>query len=222
MGLVNATKNNILMQIGNPYTASVMSIELPGLPNTGTGQKLLKPEWMDANNTEMNVISWFAPPNQLSTQDILAISPLPSVDVINPDITQLILGALALNQTRFCEPASADPPGVDKLCETFRSFSVWDVMQMIDYPTSLCYSPQDTLITTENFPDFIFDTNDNISRVTSLVNGLLPVTGDHLAAGITCMISAVLYYVSCCCCRRRFGSFRFFFLFASRIPLFLP
>jgi hypothetical protein len=149
---------------------------------------------------DRNAIAWFAHPDPLMLDEIIGssgmpgIAPFPVLEVMNENLLQFLRAAIENGVSSPCTDTII-PAGLDLLCQVMLDFSVLAPMATIDFPTSVCYSEQDTLIPVTSFPDSLF-LNANIDRTTSLIGGLLPVTGDNLSAGVVCMIASVLYYVS--------------------------
>jgi hypothetical protein len=183
-----------------PYNFYVVSIDLPGLANTGSNQTFLSTTWTNTSSLDRNVIEWFAHPDPLILDEIIGVpgipgvAPFPVLEVMNEKLLQFLRTAIENGVTSPCTDTVV-PTGLDLLCQVMLDFSVLAPMATIDFPTSVCYSEQDTLVPVTSFPDSLF-LNENIDRTTGLIGGLLPVTGDHLSAGVVCMIASVLYYVS--------------------------
>ena len=194
---VSDDMDNAIFQIMVPFVAFAASIETPGYANTGSGQTLLSDVWINVNDIDSNAISWFANPNPLTESELFGPPPKGPVlayEILNEDLVQLLIDGISNDVASPCSSATVSAE-IDKLCEFLIQANVISTLASTNVATSVCYSPEDTVIAPTNFPTSLFD-NDLIQETTQLISGLLPVRGDHAAASLICKIDPVLYYVS--------------------------
>ena len=188
--VITDTTQNRLFQLLLPYLSGLLSIETPGYGNTGTGQLFLRDEFLTG---EQDVRTWVAPPSPLGSLDIISRTPVPAITMSNVDLFDLFTEAFTAGITDACASELAITKEVNHLCATFAQMSVWEALKSVDFPVSVSFSNEDTVIPTDNFPDELFD-NENVSKVQVLFNGLLNVTGDHFESILIGQTNTISYF----------------------------
>jgi hypothetical protein len=179
-------KDNSFFQLFIPFLGFTGSIDSPGYLNTGTGQKFIDASQLDA------VTKWMANPSPLEPTELASVVPFPALDILDRDLVEMYQTAIATNITNPCLEGLVSNT-TDKLCDVLNQGSLLSILQSFDIQTQLCYSQGDTINTPDNFIPEVFE-NMLVSEATSLLNGILPVTGDHLEAIFLCKINPISYF----------------------------
>jgi hypothetical protein len=173
-----------------PYIACVLSTN-PGLANFGTDQLALAPEWRNSSNFDRDIISWLESPGLLTSGEIAQrMLPISVPSILNADYLGLLRQARAAGVSYACGSEFVVEGATDKICEAINSASLLDYVANIDIPLQLCYSPDDTVISAAVYSDAAINVfgNPNVTPYPGPL-GLLPVTGDHLAAVALCSVA---------------------------------
>lgn len=168
---------------------------MPGMANTGTGQIALSSNWTDAGNERRNVIAWMESPDPIGAEEIMGLMPTYAPEILNPQFLRLFKEAIAANNTKPCteflEQSDLVERKIDKLCEALVAGDLEERLASIDYPTTLCYSDEDTVIPSFQFTDDIYD-NPFVTKDLSLGQSS-PLPGDHVEVSMQCAMNSVMY-----------------------------
>lgn len=191
---ISADLDNVVLAFGLAFAAFVSSVETPGLANTGTGQVLLNDAFRDPTDISTDLIEWYASPDPLSFSESSALIPIPATSVLVDDMVELFFAALQGNISSPCTSDLVVQGTTDKLCEILTTETLFDKLPLVEFPVTLCHSPGDTVNPPLHFPPSLFEGNRFVNEATSILNGLIDVTGDHFAAIITCKILPVSFF----------------------------
>lgn len=171
-----------------PLGAAVASFETPGFLNTGTGQLHLNEEYFDA------VVNLTRSPNVAGAIDILEVVPEVTTESWHPGLQALFQTAAERGIGRPCNNASLVTDDIDKLCDVMKAGTILDMLPSFDIPTQLCFSPDDSLVDARQYEEDVF--TDTVTKISSLLGGLLTVEGDHLSAILTCKLAPVAFFAT--------------------------
>jgi hypothetical protein len=174
-----------------PFIAFVFSVENPGLANTGTDQLALAPEWRNASNFDRDIISWFKSPGLLTGEQVARrMLPIDVTSIFDADYLDLLRQARAAGVSFACDSEFVMENVTDKLCQAVNSVSLLDVVADIGIPLQLCYSADDTVVSPLVYTDSSINitANPNVTLYAGPL-GLLPVSGDHVAAVTLCSVA---------------------------------
>lgn len=194
-GRLSVTSNNLVFQIIAPFIGFVHSSDLPGLANSGDiDQRFLASEFQDPTDISTNVFQWFTAPSALDFFQILGLSPPNALDTLNPNLVNVLRESLQRGETETC-PADLIQAGVnDLICRTLDQGNLWNTISETTLPLEICFSPDDTVTSTTNFPSKLFD-NPSVRRFEPPVPQLAS-SGDHLQAQVLCSNSALLSFLA--------------------------
>ena len=179
-------------RVGFPFSVFVSSIDIPGLANSFTGQRTVNPEWNIPGNKSRNVISWFASPNPVSGLEIARdLAPLYVPEVLEPSLLELF--QLAANMSSPCSSNFVAEGVNDKTCEYILNSTVIDLILEADYNVVICASPNDTVATTRQTPDSLYQNNPFVQAFSGFLG--ISITGDHFEVTIGCLVAPVLALV---------------------------
>jgi len=188
--------NNFFFTAIAPFSGFPYSSETPGIANTGSGQRMLNSEWTDPNNFDRNILAWLQSPNPLSAAEIFALMPQYAPEVFNPDVLTIFREAAAVNSSHPCEllianRTSMEMSKLDRICTALISNDIsQEIVNTIDYPTELCISEEDTIISHEQFTDEIFE-NSFVYRGTDIFGN--SINGDHIDAIAICKLNPFMF-----------------------------
>jgi hypothetical protein len=191
-GLVTLETDNAIFYSILPLSGFAFSSGNPGLANSGTEQLALASDWRVPGNFDRDIIAWVESPGLLTREEVgsrMLSTYVP--DICNADYLDLVRQARAANATSLACDSEFVLEGVtDKLCEAINSVSLLTVVANIDIPLQLCYSEDDTVVSSRVYTDSninIFG-NANVKKYSGPL-GLLPVTGDHADAVTLCSVA---------------------------------
>ena len=172
----------------------------PEAANYGTGEYFLNSKYIDPSNPELNVLQWLEEEDidgPIINQRLLDIAAELNLDkngkflfeICNSEIVGLFQAALDAGVVNPCSPTFSgykeDVHG--KFCEAILENSLTDSLLKVNYPVHMCHSTSDEVVTFNNIPD-ITQNPDHIS--------IKKVTGNHVAAGASCITDDVFYFVT--------------------------
>lgn len=173
-GLIGFQSNNVIARYAVPYFAFTLSNEIPGVANTGSGQPAVAEDYREA------VINWFAGPDGTEFTTLLFQVPTDVSATIDPDLVALIRQQRDGGSIGSC-PADWIVEGeTDLLCAAFEQGNTWETLASTDLPVQVLWSEEDTLITADHYPSFLFDNPNVVMYEAPLPE--LEVTGDHSQA----------------------------------------
>jgi hypothetical protein len=183
-----------------PLIAYSNSNEFPDLPNTGSGQIVLSSDWTVESNFSRDVRQWLSAPDPVSGEELLELIPPEDelLSLANPDFVSLYLEGIAGNVSEPCSlTAGLRINGTtDLLCETLTQASLWPVLKEVTFPTFVCFSPNDTIVTIDNFPPTLFESNAFVTAARTLPGSSIPIAGDHGVAIILCGLGPLSLYAN--------------------------
>jgi hypothetical protein len=191
-GLVTLETDNAIFYSILPLSAFAFSSENPGLANSGTEQLALAPEWRNTSDFDRDIIAWIESPGLLTREEVgsrMLSTYVP--DICTADYLDLVRKARAANATSLaCDSEFVLENVTDKLCEAINSVSLLTVVANMDIPLQLCYSADDTVVSSRVYTDNSIDIfgNADVKLYTGPL-GVLPVTGDHADAVILCSVA---------------------------------
>ena len=191
-----------LPQLGQTYSSTYGMVMDPA--NYNSSQDLLAENWVvnGTIKTKDEVIGQTTDAVSGQDQALLNFVPLPTasntLDIWNAAAVDLVADTVAnglqdpcSNTAKLAELAAAGTP-VDKLCDALVANDEAAYLNSIDYPFTLCHSPQDEVIPYEN-QDLITLPNSQGQGDKQIVNG------DHDLAGQLCIQNMVEFFVSIYC-----------------------
>ena len=158
--------------VGAAYSST-----FPELANFEEGQDMLA---SDVRQTIVDLVT-----NSSSADDIRAVIPTddPS-SVFNAQFVTFTRNALQDGDPDPCNNAERVVEGVnDKICEALQDNDLTEILETTPYPVRLCHSPNDTVVSYANLPDF----------AGNALLELLVSSGDHVEAATTCILQSVLF-----------------------------
>lgn len=185
-----------VLGVGIPSYVYAASIDVPGLANSFTGQKPVNPAFNVPGDTRHDLISWFASPGKISSQQVLDMVPPYLPDVIEPNILDLFERGLAQGIASPCSSPDLITPNVtDKFCEYILDNSIHALLVQADFDIVLCTSPDDTISTVaRQTPESIYSSNPHVTKYPGFLGQ--PTTGNHMTAFVQCMIAPLEFLLS--------------------------
>jgi hypothetical protein len=196
--LIDPDLANSLFPVILPFLSYSFSNEFPGLPNTGSGQIALSSNWTVEGNFSRDVRQWLGAPNPVSGEELFELIPPDDevLSLLNPDFLGLYLEGIAGNITEPCSLAAGLRINgtTDLICEAVAQASLWPVLRETTVPTFVCFSPDDTAVTIDNFPPTLFDSNAFLTPVRTLPGTSQKIAGDHFEAIVQCGLQPLTLY----------------------------
>jgi hypothetical protein len=199
-GLVTSEKDNVLLYRMLPLNVFAFSSENPGLANSGTDQSALASEWRVTGNFDRDIISWIESPDPLTAEEIVPrMLPTNVPDIFNADYLDLVRKSRAADNTSFaCNSEFVLENVTDKLCEAINSVSLLTAVANLDIPLQLCYSENDSVVSSRVYKDKAINVYGNANVTNFSGNGPLgftALTRDHTGAIILCTVAPLKEFV---------------------------
>lgn len=152
-------------------------------------------QWLIPNNFTRNVVSWFDAPDSLGAGEVLALVPDDLAELASADISAVYAAGRVDDVLAACgdqQYVQAAAGGVSSLCQAIVDSSLVDaLLNDIDFPTSICHSPNDDLIAYANIPSDL-SANSNLELYQPMIPLLGPM-GNHQVDHVLCPLDSVIF-----------------------------
>jgi hypothetical protein len=119
-------------------------------------------------------------------------------DIFNADYLDLVRQARAVNVSFACDSEFVLENVTNKLCEAINSVSLLNVVANIDISLQLCYSEDDTVVSSRVYSDSgvnVFG-NANVTKFSGISPlAVAALTRDHTGATILCSVTPLVKFI---------------------------
>ena len=179
------------------FFAYSYSNNFPFLSNSNnTEQVALHPSWMSQTDSQRNIVDWFDSSETLPTTDILSLLPTNSIqDILNAALVDLYKESIYEGYPNACTEGIFVTDSTRVLCDAILGSGLWNILlNEINFPVSICHSPQDDIIGFDNIPDPTA-LPPNIKFYNSNMEILNP-RGGHYKSMFFCALDSITYIAS--------------------------
>jgi pimeloyl-ACP methyl ester carboxylesterase len=164
--------------------------------SNNTEQVALHPSWMSQTDSQRNIVDWFDSSETLTTTDILSLLPANSIqDILNAALVDLYKESIYEGYPNACTEGIFVTDSTRVLCDAILDAGLWNILlNEINFPISICHSPQDDVIGFDNIPDPTA-LPPNIKFYNSNMEILNP-RGGHYESMFFCALDPITYIAS--------------------------
>eukprot|EP00581_Thalassiosira_minuscula_P004944 CAMPEP_0183743126 /NCGR_PEP_ID=MMETSP0737-20130205/65056_1 /TAXON_ID=385413 /ORGANISM="Thalassiosira miniscula, Strain CCMP1093" /LENGTH=1012 /DNA_ID=CAMNT_0025978733 /DNA_START=189 /DNA_END=3226 /DNA_ORIENTATION=- len=182
-------------RLSNAYSSTNIDLVNTNLQNATSNQNLTSYEYLDPNDPTKNVWEWAK--MGLTYEQMVPYLPMPFTDMFNQNLLALILRAYEAGNYDPCNSEFKSEYDVDNLCEALLDNDLKNVLENeIDYPVTICHSPDDEVIYYSNVPDTtLYDHLTMIEDVPGVGDSIM-VFGNHSTAGAICTMAFLYPFVT--------------------------
>lgn len=185
-------------RLGNSFSSTNGDLVNTNLADTDIQQNFASEKFLDPYDQTKNAVEWAKA--GLDSQEILALMTPTGPnerwsDMMNQDFVEMVVNSWNANNTDPCN-SEFKTDSIDKLCEALIENDVYDIIQNIDYPVTICHSPNDDIIFYSNVPNVTMNDNLMMLEDTPLIGAILKPTGSHYESFFSCLMGFIVPYMS--------------------------